>query len=343
MTGKLKSAGMGCCILTGLSVILLWPGTPWSDSCWRGLKRTIVKTHLRIARLEGKTPAIVSLSGRLTGHGAYAQMVKGAQVTFLQSTSGYSASSDARGRFVVPHLLWHPRAAYDVFVTGDTYTATHFKVTAPAVLPAEAIVDLGELRLEEGEPMADERAPTRFMQYDAANDDYYRGIFQQVTARAENDAQRIDAVAGFVATKLNYNEPAWSFKSPREVLERGSCYCSNLALAMAAITAAANYPTRTVHISDTADYQHTHVMVEVYYGDQWHLYDSTYGVRFLNRQGVVACYRELRLDPGLISSGTFHDLEAGTIQEILEWMPSAYASGFHQIYLVVRNDMCAAG
>ena len=130
---------------------------------------------------------------------------------------------------------------------------------------------------------------------------------------------------------------------PREVLERGSCYCSNLALAMAAITAAANYPTRTVHISDTADYQHTHVMVEVYYGDQWHLYDSTYGVRFLNRQGIVACYRELRLDPALISNATFYGLEAGTIQGILEWMPSAYASGFHQMYLVVRNDVCSAG
>jgi len=270
-------------------------------------------------------------------------MVKGAQVTVLQSTSGYSASSDGQGRFLVPHLLWYPGATYDVYVTGDSYTVTRFRVTPPAALPAERIVDSGELRLETGEPVAEASAPTRRMEYDAPNADYYRDIFQRATVRAETDAERIQGVARFVAAKLNYNEPAWSFRSPREVLERGSCYCSNLALAMAAITAAANYPTRTVHISDTADYRHTHVMVEVYYGGQWHLYDSTYGVGFLNKEGVVACYRELRLDPTLITGETFRGLEASAVREILEWMPSAYASGFNQMYVVVRNDLCRAG
>ena len=49
----------------------------------------------------------------------------------------------------------------------------------------------------------------------------------------------------------------------------------------------------------------THVVVEVYYGDGWQLFDPTYGVEFRDSRGEVASYREIRLNPALIVNTAF--------------------------------------
>jgi hypothetical protein len=158
----------------------------------------------------------------------------------------------------------------------------------------------------------------------------------------ETEELKIAGIGKYVAGKLDYREPARSFKSPRQVIERGSRYCSNLALAMAAITEAGGYPTRTVHLSNSPQHQNTHVVVEVYYEDHWHLYDPTYGVFFLNKDGAVANYKELRLDPSLVTAQAFRGIESETAKSILAWMPEIYRAGFHQIYQVNKRDLCYA-
>jgi hypothetical protein len=280
------------------------------------------------------------MTGKLTGYGAQVEALRGARVIAAESTSGYSALSDDECRFVLPHLTWYPGASYNLIIVADAYHLKRIKVSAPPSCPYDGIVDVGELRFDDGYEVGREDAPDRYMEYDRNNGDYYTGLFTRLTANLETDERAIDAISKYVATRLNYEEHALEFKSPRQILERGSCYCSNLALAMAAITAAGDYPTRTVHLSDSPEHQHTHVVVEVYYGDQWHLYDPTYGVFFLNGESAVASYKELRLDPSLVTARAFPGFKPETTESILAWMPKTYRAGFHQIYQVSKSEIC---
>ena len=290
--------------------------------------------------MRGQQPRLISLTGKLTGYGAQVEALKGARVIAAESTSGYSAMSDGECRFVLPHLTWYPGASYNLVIAADAHHLKRIRLTAPPRCPNDGMVDVGELRFDDGSEVDREETLARPMEYDGDNGDYYAELFNRLTANIVTDERAIDAVCKYVAGKLNYEEPAREFKSPRQILERGSCYCSNLALAMAAITATGGYPTRTIHLSDSPEHQHTHVVVEVYYGDQWHLYDPTYGVFFLNRVGEVASYKELRLDPSLVTGGAFPRVNRETIESILAWMPKMYGAGFHQIYQVSNSESC---
>src|SRR5262249_27389323 len=125
-----------------------------------------------------------------------------------------------------------------------------------------------------------------------------------------------------------------------EIIESGSCYCSQLALAMAAITTAADYPTVTVHLSDTPERVATHVVVQVYYDDAWHLFDPTWGLVFRDAHGDIADYRNIRLHPALIDRSAFEGIKPETVEQIMRWMPQAYASGLHQMYAEVKSEYC---
>jgi hypothetical protein len=236
--------------------------------------------------------------------------------------------------------MWYPGASYNLVISADAHHLKRVRLSAPLSCPDDSIVDVGELQFDDGYEIDREDALVRPMEYDLDNRDYYAGLFTRLTANLFTDEQAVAAISKYVAGKLNYDESAREFKTPRQILERGSCYCSNLALAMAAITAAGNYPTRTIHLSDSPEHQNTHVVVEVYYGDQWHLYDPTYGVVFLNRHGEVASYKELRLDPGLVTNDAFEGFKPETAESILAWMPKTYRAGFHQIYQVSRSEIC---
>lgn len=323
-----------------LLAVMCAPNLPWSARFHRTLNRLLTKAETKIARWRGQQPRLVSLTGKLTGYGAQVKSLRGARVIAEESTSGYSAMSDDEGRFVLPHLTWYPGASYNLIIAADAYHLKRIRLSASLRCPNDAILDVGELRFDDGYEV--DRADTlvRPMEYDRDNGDYYAGLFTRLTANLETDERAIDAIGKYVAGKLTYEEPAREFKSPRQILERGSCYCSNLALAMAAVTAAGNYPTRTIHLSDSPEHQHTHVVVEVYYGDQWRLYDPTYGVFFLNRVGEVASYKELRLDPSLVTGSAFPGFKPETTESILAWMPKTYRAGFHQIYQVNKSEIC---
>ena len=331
---------VGACIAAALLLAATFaPAAPWPARWQRSIRRFLMRAELRLAALRGQQPRQVSITGKLLGHGAQVEALKGARITAVESTSGYSALSDIEGRFVLPHLMWYPGASYNLSVNADAYHSKLFKITTASDCPAEDILDIGVLRFDDGYE-AGEATQIRLLEYDDSNNGYYEDVFARLTKSLASDERKIETVNKFVATKLNYDERAASFKSPRQILERGSCFCSNLALAMAAITQAGGYPTRTIHLSDTPQYLNTHVVVEVYYGEQWHLYDPTYGVSFANRLGAVASYRELRLDADLVSIAAFSSLKPETVRSILSWMPDTYRAGFHQIYQVHKSESC---
>ena len=330
-------------LLAGLTLffaLAFAPGFPWSASSFRKLNRLVSKIETRLAQLRGHQPRLISLTGRLIVNGAAGQTLMGARVIATESTSGYSAMSDSEGRFVLPHLMWYPGASYNLLISADAHHLKRLRVEVPSSCSNDSIVDVGELRIDSGYDVDHEAFLVRPMQYDVNNREYYTALFARLTQNHETDGGAVDAVSKYVSEKLNYDERQRDFKTPRQILERGSCFCSNLALAMAAITAAGSYPTRTVHLSDSPDYQNTHVVVEVYYGDQWHLYDPTYGVFFLNRHNEVASYNELRLDPNLVTRDAFARIKPETTESILAWMPKAYRAGFHQIYEVSNSETC---
>ncbi|PYP90182.1 MAG: hypothetical protein DMF61_00270 [Blastocatellia bacterium AA13] len=138
----------------------------------------------------------------------------------------------------------------------------------------------------------------------------------------------------FVATKLNLNETQWEIGSPRRILETGSRYCGHLSDAMATLLETGGYTARVIHLSDGLTDPHTHSVTEVWYGDGWHLYDPTYGFKFISDGGRVLSYNELRLDRSRISETAMGQLKPKVRRRVLTWMPAVYASGYHHFYYI---------
>jgi transglutaminase-like putative cysteine protease len=330
----IKRTALVMLVVTALLAGMLWPGLPWSARLRHVLRRATVKLEAQFAALRGVETGPVSISGKLTGSGAYLDAVKGAQVVAIETTSGYGVLSDREGNFILPHLTWYPGATYTLDIIPDIYTARRIEVRAPSHYPEGGRIDVGEVSFDQAGELDTGELAVRFMEYDGNNNEYYRDLFDQLTAGLETDERRVEAINKYVGTRLDYDVHTPSFNNPREIIESGSRFCSNLALAMAAITAAGNYPTRTVHLSDSPEHRFTHVVVEVYYKDGWHLYDPSFGAAFLNDRGEVASYREIRLNPSLVKAEAYGHLDRIAVLKIMLRMPEAYMTGFHQIYYV---------
>jgi hypothetical protein len=328
-------------ILIASSALAL-PGMPWSNHLDHGLKRFRSKLKIKASALRGEHPAEALLSGKVMRNRDFPEPVRGTEVGVVESPSGYSSLTDGAGRFVIPHLTWCPGAEYHLLLTGDVFSVRRLIVMAPPVYPENGVMNIGQLFVDEAPEADGGQSPIRSIRYDRANDSYYRALFDRLAVGVVKDAGKIDRICRFVATRLNYSEMTWSFPAPKDIIERGSGYCSNLALAMAAITTAGNYPTRTVHLTDSPRYTFTHVTVEVYYDDAWHLYDPTYGIHYSDENGVAPSYRELRLNPALVRSQVFAALGDTQSQEVMKWMPADFTSGYNQIYQTVKDCACSA-
>jgi len=329
---EIKGLIVGCLAILLLAVTLFWSRPLWPARLLYASRRVAARFESKVAAWSGQQPRPISISGRLIGSGAFAESLKGAQVIALESTSGYASMSDSRGGFTLPHLVWYPGATYTLLVTADRHHVKRLNVRAPSDYPQNGIIDAGDLRFDEGADLSAKEPLVRSLEYDSENRDYYKNLFEELAAHARTDHQAIDSICKYTATRFNRREDPFGFKSARQIFERGAPHCSNFAFAMAAITSAGGYPSRTVHTTDTPEYAHTHVAVEVFYADGWHLYDPTYGIFFLNKSGAVASYRELRLNPGLMTQEAFQQLRPEIGRSALAWMPGAYGSGLNQIY-----------
>ena len=102
-----------------LMTAIFAPGTPWSARWRRTVRRFLMRAELRMAALRGQQPRQVSITGKLIGHGAQVEALKGARIAAVESTSGYAALSDVDGTFVLPHLMWYPGASYNLSVNAE--------------------------------------------------------------------------------------------------------------------------------------------------------------------------------------------------------------------------------
>lgn len=308
--------------------VLCAPPFPWSARFRHKLDRVIVKSEMTLAGWRGYKPRLISISGRVA--------IPGAQIQAVDSRSGWATLADAKGRFVLPDVMWYPGATYEIVTSTGDDEGWLTKVTAPKQAPESGEFDIGELNLDlaNSVPLADLPGinSITYEDYDNANQGYYRDLFDRLTSEKESDEQRIDALDDYVAAKLNYEATQWGPGSPRQVLEQGTQYCGHLSTAMATLLATANYKTRRVNVSDGQNPPGTHVVVEVLYEGQWHLYDPTYGIKFQNREGKVASYKDVRLDPGLIKEDLLTRVEPKKRREVFSLLLGVYGTGYHHFY-----------
>ena len=194
--------------LSGLSLllsILLLPGFPWSAGYRHTAHKAIVKTKLKLAEWKGAKPRLLEITGKLAAPGV--------QVQALDSRYGWANLSDQEGRFSIPDVMWYPGATYDLLLSEDGYKGRLIAVAAPQKCPENGILDLGELDLKQGRDVDLHKLPginsLSYQIYDAANKQYYKDLFETLTADKTSDAEKIDAVNSYVALKLNYDETQW--------------------------------------------------------------------------------------------------------------------------------------
>jgi transglutaminase-like putative cysteine protease len=282
---------------------------------------------MKISEWRGYKPQLVSIVGLSDRPGA--------RVLSLYSPSGWATYCDVQGKFTLRDVLWYAGASYSLVITEDEVTARVIRIEAPASYPASGFWDIGSLPIEGGEEIEFNKisgdTSCSFENFDLQNRDFYRRIYDEITAGLKSDEEKVDAVNRYVSERLNYQETRWDIDSPRRILEHGSQYCGHLGNTMATILAAI-YPTRIIHMMDDSRPVNTHVVVEVFYEKAWHLYDPTFGVNFKDRQGRVVSHRELQLNSGLVSGEIFFNYTRKYPGISINSLLKIYTSGHHHYY-----------
>ena len=312
-----------------LALLLLFlPGLPWSKRTRHTLKKSIIKAEMTLARWRGHEPRPISLAGHLPAPGV--------QVQVIDSRSGWAALSDASGRFVVPDLMWYPGASYELLISGNESTGRLMKIAAPENYPETGVFDAGELSeaAVNTVEISSLLGLTSITREDPDRDSasWYKELFDKITTDQSSDDGKISAICDYVFSKHTHEETRFDMVTPREILETGSRYCGHLSAAMKALVRAGGYTSRGINISDGMATPGTHMILEVHYGGQWHLYDPTYGVKFRNSDGQIASYRDLHLDTSLIADDLFQSVRRKIRHRVAEQIRGMYATGYHHFY-----------
>lgn len=333
-------------VLTGsicialLLTALLWPGLPWSARCRHVLKKMAVRAEMKVSAWQGEPPKIISLRGRVFTKQPDKEYLKGAEVEALDSLSGWASLTDRQGKFMLPDVVWYPRAKYSLIFAASPYQVRQIEVAAPADYPKSGELNLGELDFDRGcqiDPIDLQGSNSNhFIGYDKRNDDYYCKLFEELTEGKKTDEEKLDAIARYVSSRLIHNAPDETDETPRRILERGSRK-RGLALALATIATAGNYSVRLVDLIDSPYQPTPHVVAEVYYDDGWHLYDPLLGESFSNMESRAASYKELRLDTSLIRPGAKMQTLIQLAGYRNNWMPDIYCSGIHHYYYLGKK------
>jgi hypothetical protein len=325
---RLKRAAIVFLAILIVVLVTVLPGAPWSARAHHTLERAIAKAEIRFARWRGQNPRLASIKGRVNSPGL--------QIEALDSRSGFAGLADNEGNFVLPDVMWYPEATFELVITDGDSVGRLIEITAPHQLPENGEFNVGELDIVQGTPVNVEPLiglnSITLDDFDSRNSDYYKKVFDRLTAGEHSDEDRVAAINDYVATRLNYDETQWELGSPRRVLERGSEYCGHLGTAMQTLLSIGGYTARAVHMSDGNRPPGTHVVVEVLYRGAWHLYDPTFGLKFLKKDGEVASYKDVRLDTSLISEDLLARFPHKVRRELMTLLPAVYGTGYHHYF-----------
>ena len=325
-----------------LAVLLLAlpfvPGLPWAAKSLHLVKKIRAKAEMKVSAWKGVSPMLVSLTGTIAGRNG---PLKGGEVEALDSVSGWAALTDDEGRFVLRDVIWYPGANYTVLIRVNDFQARQVSVTAPEAYPPGGVLNVGELGFERGCAVETTGLPgmnsISYVERDRENGDYYRGLFDQLTNDKHTDEGKMEAICQYVAGKLNAGagtgpDSDRKHGAPRQVLEKGSRHCWDLALAFATLAEAGNYRTRMVDLLDPGTRPSAHMATEVYYRDRWHMYDPVTGSAVRVHGNRVQSYKEVRLDADFRAPSALPDHLPPTPTDQPDRAGNLYRSGCHHYY-----------
>jgi transglutaminase superfamily protein len=312
---------------------------PWSARWRHALSKMAVKMAMKVSAWQGVEPKLVSLSGRVIVERPRKDSIKGAQVEALDSTSGWASLTDEHGKFVLRDVTWYPSATYKLIVQANPYQSRQITVTVPTPYPESGILDLAELNFDDGCVVDPNellgRNSISYLDFDAKNLAFYQQRFEEATRDKRTDEAKLEAINRYVATKFDLDMNDGREEPPRSVLENGTAFCGKLALALATLAEAADYKSRLINVIYEAPQSVAHMVTEVFFGDRWHIYDATSSSAFrdISHGNPVPGYKELRLNPGLVSFQVPEHLPAmnGVIGSDI------YKSGLHHYYYLRRR------
>ena len=100
--------------------------------------------------------------------------------------------------------------------------------------------------------------------------------------------------------------------SEEEIINRGSDWCTDVARVGCVLCQIAGFPSRMVHLYDTAHAYSGHVIIETYRQERWGAIDTTTGVVYMHPDGRPASTWELMNEPELIESHACNPMAAYT-------------------------------
>ena len=334
MKSYIKRVALAPLALAIMLLILMFPGLPWSASCQHTFSKIITNIEIKMARLRGVEPRLVSICGKSS--------LAGAQIQVLDSKSGWAAITDSEGKFTVPDVIWYPGATYKIVISTDEQKGKLIKISGPQEFPQAGRINVGELSSYKAREVDLSTLPSvnsiTILNYDYENRLYYRDLFDRLTKGKQTHEEKIDTIYRHVASKAGTGEVPRELLSARMVLEHGAGFCGDLALAMATVVETGNYATRMIDTSDGSEKPNKHVLVEVFYDGRWNLYDPTYGVTFQNDAGCLASYKELRLDARLVSDNSYKKLSDRERKRWVYTLRRILNTGYHHLYRINRDE-----
>lgn len=330
-------------LFLALSTLVLFPGLPWSAQCSQSISKAANKIFLELWFWRGITPQNLKLSGKIIKNN---QEINGVEVELLNSDSGWAAMTNKTGDFSLPYVKWHPQRNYTLIITLNDYQSRQITIPAPKNYPKTGVLELGTIEFERTFNIADvellKDKNISLLTFDKQNQAYYQEIFDKLTVQAKIDEEKISNICRYVSSKLllpttdNKESIYFTKSSPKQILESGSQYCGNLALAMMTIAKAGNYKTRLIDLIDKDSLSISHTIVEVFYQDRWHAYDPVTGNAVKSNPKRVLSYREIKLDKAFCNADEIPK-HLFKIPVDKDWNNSLYSNNLHHYYYFKEN------
>ena len=131
----------------------------------------------------------------------------------------------------------------------------------------------------------------------------YGQVAGHVAGRNASPQDTAERVADYVRTHLW--TPGWAAPydgAPADYLIRGIGWCDYQAKTYAALLATLRIPARYAMLLEADGATSPHTVAETWDGHRWGLYDLTFGVRFVDRQGDPLTLEQLSAAPALLDA-----------------------------------------
>jgi hypothetical protein len=286
-------------------------------------QRKLAKIEYKLANLLEIKPQKIVISGTLDRSEI--------EVSALYTSPNWKSLTDKEGKFFIPDITWYPGRIYSlVFIDPENFVGT-VDFLVPWNPPKSGVLDIGNISFNKikGYNLDLLKLTINYINYDKNNEIFYNKLFFEITENKQTEQEKMLALNQYIAgLRIKRNKPKVKIKSPQELLSNPnfSYSCGEMSFAMATVLQSANYKVRLLGVmkeGENNSKHYTHELVEVFYENEWHLFDPTYGVAYLKENSTVANYRDLLKNPRL--------LEQHPIKVRQTTMPYLYQTRIHHI------------